>query len=231
MSDPSWFPEELGHAGPEHLDPTYVAAWDTKAAWDPAEDVDLLLRGGIGRDSVVLDLGAGTGTFALAMAPRCARVIAADISPAMVEAMHSRSAGLPNVEVVRAGFLTYAAPAASIDAVFTRHALHQLPDFWKVVALIRIHRLLAAGGLLRVRDLFLSVRPADLDEAVEAWLAGATAVATTGWTRRELEAHLREEHSTFTWLFEPMLTASGFEIVGAERSPNGIYAAYTCRKR
>jgi hypothetical protein len=56
------------------------------------------------------------------------------------------------------------------------------------------------------------------------------ATPAEGWTRGELETHVCSEHSTFTWLLEPLLTHAGFEIV--ERDVRGgIYATYVCRRR
>ncbi len=49
-----------------------------------------------------------------------------------------------------------------------------------------------------------------------------------GWTRAELETHLRDEYSTFTWLFEPMLVQAGFEVREATYSESRIYADYVC---
>ncbi len=46
----------------------------------------------------------------------------------------------------------------------------------------------------------------------------------------ELAEHLRSEFSTFTWLLEPMLERTGFEIVEREVRAS-IYATYTCRRR
>ena len=54
--------------------------------------------------------------------------------------------GLANVDVVQAGFTTYEHAGGPVDFVFTRNALHQLPDFWKGIALARIAALLPAGG-------------------------------------------------------------------------------------
>jgi predicted RNA methylase len=44
----------------------------------------VLRRHGLTPDSVVVDLGCGTGVFAIAVAPLCRQVIAVDVSPAMV---------------------------------------------------------------------------------------------------------------------------------------------------
>jgi hypothetical protein len=37
-----------------------------------------------------------------------------------------------------------------------------------------------------------------------------------GWTREELEMHVRDGYSTFTWLLEPMLAGAGFEIAATD---------------
>ena len=85
-----WWLDERAHAGREHLDAGYVAGYERKAGYDPAEDIDALQRLGLGRASVVVDLGAGTGVFAAAVAPFCREVIAVDISPAMTAAIRAR---------------------------------------------------------------------------------------------------------------------------------------------
>jgi SAM-dependent methyltransferase len=224
---------QLALAGPEHLDPDYVAGYDRKAGFDPAADLAELREHGLGSDGTVVDLGAGTGTFAIAAARVCRRVVAVDVSPAMTAVLRRRVAdsGLANVECVEAGFLTYEHEGEPADAVFSRNALHHLPDFWKALALRRIADVLRPGGILRLRDLVYSFDPADADAAFERWFATAAPSPEVGWTREELETHVRDEHSTFDWLLEPMLERAGFTIERAEHDPLGIYAAYTCAKR
>lgn len=128
---------EIALAGPEHLDPAYVEGYDRKAAFDPSADLALLRELGLNADSTLVDLGAGTGTFALAAASECRRVIAVDVSPAMVARMQSKAAehGITNVECVRAGYLSYRHTGVPADFIYTRNALHHLPDFWKAIAL------------------------------------------------------------------------------------------------
>jgi ubiquinone/menaquinone biosynthesis C-methylase UbiE len=229
-SEPRWYLDELAHAGPEHLDPAYVAGYDRKAGVDPAAELAHLRKFGLGERSTLVDLGAGTGVVALAAAPLCRRVVAVDVSSSMLAALRRKveDRGLTNVECVQAGFLSYLHQGEAADFVYTRHALHQLPDFWKAIALQRIAAILRPGGVLRLRDLFLSCEPYEVDHVVEAWLAGAAQHPDEGWTRAELETHLREEYSTFTWLFELMLQRTGFEIHDAKYSDSRIYAEYTC---
>jgi ubiquinone/menaquinone biosynthesis C-methylase UbiE len=232
----AWVIDELAYAGPEHLDAGFVAGFERKQgpALAAAAEADVaLLRGcGVGAGATVVDLGAGTGRFALTAAPHVGRVVAVDVSPAMLEHIRGAAAGAgaANVECVRAGFLGYAHEGPPADAVHSRHALHQLPDFWKAVALERIARILRPGGVLRLRDLVYDFAPAEADEVLEGWLAGAVTDPAVGYTREDYEVHLRTEFSTFRWLLEPMLEAAGFEIVEAGYAAR-IYAAYTCVRR
>jgi hypothetical protein len=49
------------------------------------------------------------------------------------------------------------------------------------------------------------------------------------WSRAELEEHVRDEHSTFTWILEPMLERAGFAIESADHTGDGIFAQYVLR--
>jgi SAM-dependent methyltransferase len=232
MDRPAWFLDEVAHAGSEHLDPAYVAAYDHKARVDPTEDLALLRNLGLNESSILVDLGAGSGTFALAAASLCRRVVAVDVSPAMLASMQAEAERLrlQNVESVQGGFLTYVHQGDPADVVYSRNALHHLPDFWKTLALVRVSSILRHGGVLRLRDLVFSCAPRDVERVIEAWLAAAPSRPEDGWTRPELEAHVRQEHSTFNWLLEAMLEHAGFQIQQVEYDPSRIYAAYTCVK-
>ena len=223
LDDPSWRLDELAHAGPEHLDAEYVAGYDDKSPADWSDEIAALQALGIDGASTVVDLGAGTGTFARAIAPHVARVVAVDISEPMVTTMRERG-----VDAALAGFLSY---EHDPDAVFTRNALHHLPDFWKAIALDRIARLLPPGGALLLEDLIYSFEPGEGDQVIARWLSEALDDAAAGWTAAELAEHVRGEHSTFTWLLEPMLERVGFDVRDRWRSPTRMYAAYTCIRR
>jgi SAM-dependent methyltransferase len=225
--------DELAFAGPEHLDPRYVEGYDRKARLDPDEDVALLRARGLGAGSTLVDLGAATGAFALAAAGVVERVVAVDPSPVMIAAAKAKAAErrATNVECVQAGFLTYEHAGEPADVVYSRNALHHLPDFWKVIALERVAALLRPGGVFRLRDIVFACEPGEAEAVAAAWLETAAPSPDVGWTRRELEIHLRDEHSTFTWLLEPMLERAGFEIQQAEYDALRVYAAYLCVRR
>lgn len=229
-----WMPDELAHAGAEHLDAAFVADYDRKQGDVPdvaaAEDLQVLQAHGVDRTSTVVDLGAGTGRFVVTVAPHVARVVAVDVSAPMLGRLEHRvaDAGLTaEVSVVQAGLLSYEHGGAPADAVHCRNVLHQLPDAFKAIALARIARMLRPNGVLRLRDLVYDTTPDRFEELLAAWFAGAAEDPSIGYTAADLAEHVRTEHSTFTWLLEPMLEAAGFEIV--DRSVGrGVYAAYTC---
>ena len=231
MAD-SWMIDELAHAGPEHLDPAFIAGFDRKQGYpEPDEDLTVFEAHGLGATSAVVDIGAGTGQFALAAARRFGHVTAVDVSPAMVSALRKRAEteNLANLECVQAGFLGYSRKGPPADGVYTRHALHQLPDFWKALALHRMAGMLRVGGILRLRDLIYDFLPGEADQVFKHWFSRAAADPAEGYTADDYAEHIRTEFSTFRWLLEPMLAQAGFEIVTAEFE-GSLYGAYTCVK-
>jgi SAM-dependent methyltransferase len=230
---PGWLLDELAHAGRENLDADHVLRYDDKMDSSAEQEVALLRDSGLTPESTVLDMGAGTGQFVLAVAPACRRVIAADVSPVMLSRLRAKvaAAGHANVECLRAGFLTYDHVGDPVDVVYSRYALHHLPDFWKAVALARLRQCLRPGGVLRLWDAVYSFDPVDAAHAVEAWCAPGAGGVEGEWSRGELEEHVRDEHSTFSWLLEPIFERTGFRVESARYSDDRIFATYLLRTR
>jgi SAM-dependent methyltransferase len=228
---PSWFPDELATAGRENLDPAHVARYDGKMDAEADAEVALLSRVGLGAASTVIEFGPGTGQFTIAVAPHCAKVVAVDISPPMLEHLRGKlgALGLRNVELVRGGFLSYAHQAEPVDFVYSRFAHHHLPDFWKAIALSRIRAMLRPGGVFRLWDVIYDFSLAEAANHIEAWCATGGEGVEGEWSRAELEEHVRDEHSTFTWLIEPMLAHANLEIIDVTRSADGFQSAYLLR--
>ncbi|MFI4934982.1 MAG: class I SAM-dependent methyltransferase [Caulobacterales bacterium] len=218
-------------AGRENLDAGHVARYDGKMDSEAAAEVALLCGLGLGPNTTQIEFGPGTGQFTIAAAPRCARVVAVDISPPMLERLKDKVAasGLGNVELVEAGFLSYAHRGPPADFVYSRFALHHLPDFWKATALLRTRAMLRPGGVLRLWDVVYDFPLAQAPSRIEAWCATGGEEVEGEWSRAELEEHVRDEHSTFTWLIEPMFEQASFEIVDVVRSADGFESKYLLR--
>lgn len=228
---PGWLLDEVASAGRENLDADHVARYDGKMDSGAEAEVALLRTLGLDERSVVLELGTGTGQLALAVAAHCARVIAVDVSAVMLDRLRAKveERGARNIELHEAGFLSYEHRGAPADVIYTRLALHHLPDAWKAIALSRLRGMLRPGGVVRLVDVVYDFDPAEAFSRLEAWCAGAGDEIVGEWARSELEEHVRDEHSTFTWLLEPMIVRAGFEIQDASYSGDELMASYILR--
>jgi ubiquinone/menaquinone biosynthesis C-methylase UbiE len=228
---PGWFPDELAMAGRENLDPGHVARYDGKMDAEAAAEVALLASHGLDSSATVIEFGPGTGQFTIAAAPLCAKVIAVDVSPPMLARVAEKlaAARLANVELVQGGFLSYAHSGEPVDVVYSRFALHHLPDFWKAMTLQRVRAMLRPRGVFRLWDVIYDFPLAEAADRIEAWCAMGGDVVEGEWSRAELEEHVRDEHSTFSWLIEPVMAQAGFEIADVVRSADRFEAKYLLR--
>jgi putative AdoMet-dependent methyltransferase len=187
---------------------------------------------GISAGQTVIDLGCGTGTFAIQAAIAGAYVYAIDVSHSMLT-FAQQKAQLANVESSiefhQGGFLTYEHTAAPVDVIITQSALHHLPDFWKMAAFLRMANMLKPNGILYLWDTVFSFHPTEYQTCIESWIQRVAKPLGEGWTTDDFATHVREEYTTFGWILERMLTDAGFTVETANYvTPE--YAEYVCRK-
>jgi ubiquinone/menaquinone biosynthesis C-methylase UbiE len=218
------------YQGYRWLDAAEVEAYEQSIRPDPAGERELLRELGVSKEHTLIDFGAGTGALVLEAAPLCRTVIAVDPSAAMLEYMRSRAErlGLTNITYAEKGFLTYDRAGDPVDFVVTRHALHHLPDFWKVAALGRIYALLKPRGVFHLRELVYSFEPDDASHAIRRWIDRVPADSSSKLSRSFFEEHVREKYSTYPWLFEAMLRRVGFDIKSTTYSEDQTHARYLC---
>lgn len=113
----------------------------------------------------VLDLGAGSGLIALALAPHAQHVTAIDLSQAMLDRLreHARTRGVECVTPAVADMRSLPLEDESFDVVVSNYAFHHLQDDAKELALGEARRVLVPGGRLVVCDMMfsLSLQPRD----------------------------------------------------------------------
>lgn len=120
----------------------------------PVEDPDAfdrkiaITKSRMTTEDVVLDIGCGTGSLALRLAPDAAHVHGLDISGEMVRIAEgkARDQGVDNVTFHVGAFddTLAAFEPGSLDGICAYSVLHLLED--RDAALARIHRLLKPGG-------------------------------------------------------------------------------------
>ena len=135
-----------------------VGGWHTHvtstSGFDKVRDRLLAIAAPRSADACV-DLGAGTGFVALALAPLVDSVLAVDISPVMAESLAARAAqaGLGNVRAEVADLRTFRRPAASVDLIVSSYALHHLRDQDKRALAAEAARWLHPGGRIVIADM------------------------------------------------------------------------------
>ncbi|MBV9561715.1 MAG: class I SAM-dependent methyltransferase [Bradyrhizobium sp.] len=199
----------------------------------PSDDNDVRARAALTRLGVkpgwrVADIGCGNGVLATEAALLGAQVDAVDISPAMlaladVYARDRRAA----IRTQSAGLLSFAYAPSSYDLIVSEFTLHHLPDFWKAVALARIHGALKPGANFYLRDIVFVRMPDGSERDVEQW--ADFHVKNHDFERDSVVTHMRDEYSTFGWVIERMLTEVGFILEQADyHAP--LHGTYLLRK-
>jgi len=229
--DSPWQYDEFRQVGKDYGDASEVAVYDASHAdfRDVAAEAGAMLDAlGVDGESLLVDFGCGTGEFALHEARRCGRVIAVDVSETMLAAARRKAAdaGAGNVVFVPAGFLTYGHEGAPADAIASTFALHHLPDFWKGIALERLHGMLKPGGRFYLRDVVL---PEEEPLARIGAFCDQQYKLGGDFLFKDAAQHFREEFSTYTWVMEGLLTRAGFRIERAELA-DGVIATYVCER-
>lgn len=185
---------------------------------------------GLADSAVMLDMGCGTGAFAIHAALYYRKVYAVDVARAMLVRARrkAKKAGLTNIEFRRGGFLTYEHTDDPVDAIVSVAALHHLPDFWKLVGLHRLTSMLKPNGRLYLFDVVFSFDIDRYEPSVERFVEKMS-VRTTPDGRRAAQTHVREEYSTCGWIMEGLLERAGFRIDNVDYKEDFL-AAYVCTR-
>ena len=230
---PKWQWDETAKISTDYCDTTQAEKYDSRhirPEQTAAEYEEILDRIGPQANWTLMDVGAGTGTFAIAAARRCREVYAVDISQAMLDVASAKAAsdGVDNIKFLRGGFLTYEHTLAPVDAITSQLALHHLPDIWKQIALGRLAGMLKSGGVLYLRDVVFRFERDQHAEVFDRWVDEVAELFGGACMASQAESHIRREFSTFGWIMEGLLQRAGFKIEQADYSQR--LAAYFCRK-
>ena len=232
---PSWQYDEMKPPGVDYTNNSVVAQYDEnhlrfRDYEKSAEEIMSTLE--LGPEHTVIDMGCGTGAFALHAAPHCKKLHAVDVSAAMLQYLKIKATqdNLTNIEYHHAGFLTYEHLDAPVDAVVSIAVLHHLPDFWKLVGLTRVANMLRPEGRLWLFDVVFPFSVREHKAVFDHWMSSAEATLSEEFAE-EIATHIRDEYSTCDWILEEMLVRAGFAIDEQRTLETGLGTTYICTRK
>ncbi len=164
------------------------AGYFTEALRDAA-----LARVALTPQTVVADVGAGTGFMSAGLAPRVGQVHAIDGSEAMLAVARENLSAFQNVVYHQADGGSLPLPDQSVDAVFANMYLHHCTD--PLGAIREMVRILRPGGRLVITDMDAHPYTWFREEMTDVWL---------GFARDQVRSWLRE-----AGLVNALVTCSG----------------------
>jgi len=231
-SNAKWLYNETVQVGTDYQDISNVQDYDMKMAKFrdvTKEATDIIEAISLGKKHSLLEIGTGTGNFAIEAARNCNNVYAIDVSSTMIDyaKQKAQTMGISNISFFQAGFLSYEHDGYPLDVIVSNVALHHLPDFWKMIALKRIYKLLKNDGTFYLGDVVFSFPIEEYGNKIDNWIDTMKEKVGINFAE-EAQMHIKEEYSTFDWIIEEMLHKSGFKF--DIRHKDDFFAVYYCKK-
>jgi len=177
-------------------------------------------RSYLGREDNVLEIGAGTSSTALELAPSLGNITATDISPAMIEAgkEKAREANIQNIKFMVSDAMVKEL-TGPYDVVLAHNILHLIEDLPELTA--RVNSLLKPGGLFISKTFctpssFFSPTYYAMRIALPILKLLGKAPFVAFFNMEELESAIQ---------------AGGFDIIEAANGPNGDTRRYIVARK
>ncbi len=228
-----WKYDEMKQIGTDYSSEAEVIQYDERMSRlrDIAKETgDIISSIDLRENQRVIEFGAGTGEMAIEVSCHCSEVTAVDISKIMLDYASKKALARDrkNITFVHSGFLNYVHTGEPADAVISQLALHHLPDFWKMIALMNISSIMRPGGKFYLRDIVYSLKLEKYAASINHAISHVKETAGDDMGK-SFENHVRKEHSTFDWIMEEMLYRAGFFIESADYLDD-FMTVYVCTK-
>ncbi|WP_048193112.1 class I SAM-dependent methyltransferase [Methanococcoides methylutens] len=213
---PVWLFDEMKHVGVDYSAQNVVEDYDNRHQGFrnfKQEATQIYNDLNLSAESIIVDLGCGTGGLSIHLARMCKHVYAVDISKEMLAVLEKKATqkSIKNITTTHAGFLTYDHKGEQADAIISNVALHHLPDFWKQLALCNFYEILKPGGKLFLGDVVFGFQPKEYENEINDWLNNMRNLAGDAMADEAI-THVRDEYSTWDWIMWGMLERAGFTV-------------------
>jgi len=229
-----WKYNEMDQVGADYENIERVRAYDEQMSKvrDFNKEIEYIVNAiDLKKEHNILEFGSGTGNFTIAAARICKKVYAIDISSNMLTYLKNKAKqrNIKNIITIQSGFLNYQHKNELVDAIITNVALHHLPDFWKMVSLYRMNKMIKPGGKIFIGDVIFSFPVEEYKDKITNFINNIENSADPGFAE-DAETHIREEFSSFDWVIEGMLKRTGFTIDKIDYR-NDTFAIFICTKK
>ncbi len=228
-----WIYNEFKHVGVDYSQKENAEIYDDQMeSFRDYENEAKLIIDGCGfknpENSTVIDIGCGTGAFAIHAAKYFKKVYAVDVSKEMLHIAKSKAKvkGIENIEFCNSGFLQFQLNT-EVDLVFSKWAFHHLPDYWKQAALLNINKMLKMDGVFFLTDLIFKFET-DYVKKTDTMINELSKSFSEEFIS-EIKVHIKDEYSTFDWILRGLIERAGFciEKINAVET---LASEYFCRK-
>lgn len=169
---PPWIPSQTGHNLAEGTSGTFFETLENDTArsqrfatsmsimqsfpgWEPAAALEVYDWGSLDADAVVVDVGGGDGTFAMALAerhPQLKHIIVQDVAATVERASSLRSQHESDVISFQTHDFFSAQPVKHADVYFLRKILHDWPDEYAIKILQQLVPAMKSGARVLIND-------------------------------------------------------------------------------
>lgn len=179
----------------------------------------------IQKDDICLDIGTGTGNYAIAMSAAGKKVYAVDISEEMLYIAEQKAGGISNIDFVKGSFLDLnISQECGVNKIITNLAFHHLLEEEKSRALRIIYNFLPAGGMLLLSDIMYFFQ----EEEYEKYLNTLKFILLECKGGNEfLEDFIRtleQEYPTYYSKLIEMFVSAGFKIKYSEQDTEFLFS-------
>ncbi|OFX84031.1 MAG: hypothetical protein A2W99_03410 [Bacteroidetes bacterium GWF2_33_16] len=228
-----WYYNEFRQSGIDFENESEVAEYDEKYRNNrnldnEAKYIIELLE--LNNNSIVFEIGTGTGELAIRLSKLCKHINACDISKTMVNHAFKKAINekIINITFSHSGFLNFEIIPNYFDAIITQLALHHLPDFWKSVAINRMVKTLKPGGKLFLLDSLFSFECASYEEVINRNIEQAKNKMGLR-IANEIAVNIKDEYPTYNWIIEGLFIKNGLKIIRKTRHTE-LMSSYLCIK-
>lgn len=178
------------------------------------------------KDDVFLEIGTGTGNYALSVAKMVKAVVATDFSDEMLSVARRKAQILryTNIKFRRAGFMNLSSLDTQFNKVITNLSLHSLTDDDKYKAMENVFNVLEPGGRFVLGDIMYFFDSKDYLKNLNTLKFILSQCTGQNYFVKDLIEIMENEYPTYASKLTHMLHEAGFETICVEQDENFIFS-------